>query len=63
MVFVYAFFCCLHITIFGRSFIEKRTQLLLLYGVIPRPNLFGSSCANQTERQSVDQQTQVPYLC
>ena len=35
----------------------------MLYGVIPRPNLFGSSCANQTERQSVDQQTQVPYLC
>ena len=35
----------------------------MLYGVIPRPNLFGSSCANQTESQSVDQETQVPYLC
>ena len=35
----------------------------MLFGVIPRPILFGSSCANQTERQSVDKQTQVPFLC
>ena len=41
------------ILIVGRNLaVKKKTEegTLLLYGVIPRPNLFGSPSANQAER-------------